>query len=340
MHSPLRTLTFAALLLGSAAALAQAAPAPLDVQATGRELTRQFYAGEIDKIWARMSPQMKKALGDDPDGLRAVQLQIKSQLGAEREVVSEHVYPAAEYLVYQRLVLYTKLDLPFNAQWTLDSKGGVGGFFVLKATPAESKFLDYKMKNTYALPFRGEWLVLFGGRTVEQNKHAVATDQRFAYDLVAVKEGKSYSGEGKALTDYFGFGQPILAPAAGTVTEATDGQPDNALGGAADGQHPAGNHVILDLGQGEFAVFAHFQQGSVRVKPGDKVKAGDVLGACGNSGNSPTPHLHFHVQNSAKLFDSEGLPVQFSHYEANGKPVALGEPVRGETLRPAPPAAQ
>ena len=76
------------------------------------------------------------------------------------------------------------------------------------------------------------------------------------------------------------------------------------------------------------------KQGSVRVKVGDKVKTGEQIGACGNSGNSPTPHLHFHVQNSAKLFDSEGLPVRFSNYLEDGKAVSLGEPVRGQTIGP------
>ena len=65
---------------------------------------------------------------------------------------------------------------------------------------------------------------------------------------------------------------------------------------------PAGNHVVLDLGNGEYALLAHLQRGSVRVEAGDRVRAGDVLGLTGNSGNSSEPHLHFHVQDRPGLF--------------------------------------
>ena len=80
-------------------------------------------------------------------------------------------------------------------------------------------------------------------------------------------------------------------------------------------------------------MFAHLKQGSLQVKLGDKIKSGAEIVQCGNSGNSPTPHLHFYVQNSAKLFNSEGLTVQFAEYLADGKPVALRDPVRGQTIR-------
>jgi murein DD-endopeptidase MepM/ murein hydrolase activator NlpD len=99
---------------------------------------------------------------------------------------------------------------------------------------------------------------------------------------------------------------------------------------------PLGNHVVLDLGNGEYAFFAHFKQGSVAVKPGDAVEPGATLGACGNSGHSSEPHLHFHVQDSPTPFSGDGLPAQFVDYVANGASVARGEPRRGERISPAP----
>ena len=98
---------------------------------------------------------------------------------------------------------------------------------------------------------------------------------------------------------------------------------------------PAGNHVVLQLGNGEHALLAHLRRGSLRVKPGQRVRQGDALGRCGNSGNSSEPHLHFHVQDRAKLFGpARGLPVEFRDYAANGRTVVSGTPVQGEFLRP------
>ena len=77
--------------------------------------------------------------------------------------------------------------------------------------------------------------------------------------------------------------------------------------------------VVLDLGRGEFALLAHLRRGSVRVRKGQRVRAGDALGVCGNSGNSSEPHLHFHLQDRAALFGgARGLPITFA---GRGRPV-------------------
>lgn len=124
------------------------------------------------------------------------------------------------------------------------------------------------------------------------------------------------------------------------MAEATDGLSDNKPG-VMDRDHPTGNHVILDHGNGEFSFLAHLKQGSVAVKVGDRVKPGDKLGLCGNSGNTSEPHLHYHLQTTAKFGAGEGLPAQFLNYIADGKEVARGEPVQGQTIRnrPAPVSA-
>src|SRR4051794_39339030 len=72
--------------------------------------------------------------------------------------------------------------------------------------------------------------------------------------------------------------------------------------------NPGGNHVILSLRNGHYAFYAHLQPGSIRVKPGDRVRRGQVLGLLGNSGNSNATHLHFHIMNGDSWFASEGLP--------------------------------
>ena len=94
---------------------------------------------------------------------------------------------------------------------------------------------------------------------------------------------------------------------------------------------PAGNHVVLDLGNGEYTLLAHLQHGSLRVRAGDHVKAGQPLGLCGNSGNTSEPHVHMHLQDRPKLFgDAVGLPLEFEDYQADGTAVTRGVPTQGQ----------
>jgi hypothetical protein len=195
---------------------------------------------------------------------------------------------------------------------------------------APSRFLDYQTKTPLRLPFDGAWFVVWGGRTLAQNRHASSPDQRFAYDIV-VQKGTTHQGDGTTNEQYYAFGQPILAAGAGTVRMAADGVPDN-VPGKVDEVHPAGNHVIIDHGNGEFSFYAHLKMGTVRIKPGQHVEQGEILGLCGNSGRSTEPHLHFHLQTTAQPFQGEGLPAFFLNYVADGKPVERGEPVQGQTV--------
>ena len=195
-----------------------------------------------------------------------------------------------------------------------------------------STFLDYVAKTRFTLPFRGEWLVFWGGRTLAQNYHAAVRSQRFAHDLIMVKDGKSHTGEGKALTDYYCYGQPILAPADGIVVTAVDSLPNQDIG-SRDPNHAAGNHVVIDHGNHEFTLLAHMQPHSLRVKPGQHVKRGDVLGLAGNSGNTSEPHLHVHLMNGPSMSDADGLPMPFTNYLVDGKPVERGEIVRFQRVK-------
>jgi len=79
-------------------------------------------------------------------------------------------------------------------------------------------------------------------------------------------------------------------------------------------------------------MYAHLKRGSVKVKAGDTVKSGQQIAEVGNTGNSPIPHLHFHLQNSPTWFQGEGLPEFFHGATVNGKPQAESEPVRGDVV--------
>ena len=200
---------------------------------------------------------------------------------------------------------------------------------------APTEFLDYKTQAALHLPFEGEWYVYWGGRSWAQNYHVVARDQRFAYDFLMLARGDagwSYRDSGENNSDYYCFGQPIYAPADGAVVKAQSDLPDN-IPGEMNAKSILGNYVILDHGCGEFSFFAHFRQGTVVVRSGDRVCCGQFLAECGNSGHSSEPHLHYHLQNTFVPFRGDGLPAFFVEYFANGKAVARGEPVARQTIR-------
>ncbi len=192
--------------------------------------------------------------------------------------------------------------------------------------------VTYRQHARLSLPFRGTWWVFWGGHTERQNYHVIAPDQRHALDLVAWQAGATHRGAGTKNTDYWAWGRAVLAPAAGRVVEVVDGIRDNQPRVQVQNPaNPAGNHVLLDLGNNEYVLLAHLRKGSVRVRRGEMVRPGDLLGACGNSGNSSEPHLHFHVQDRPELFGpARGLPVTFDRYRADGAPVMRGAPSQGE----------
>jgi murein DD-endopeptidase MepM/ murein hydrolase activator NlpD len=99
-----------------------------------------------------------------------------------------------------------------------------------------------------------------------------------------------------------------------------------------DPQNPVGNGVVIDHGNGEFSLLAHMQPKSLRVKTGDKVKASQVIGLVGNSGNTSEPHIHYHLQDGPDMKTAEGLPAPFSNLIVNGKPVAKAELLKGQTV--------
>jgi hypothetical protein len=136
--------------------------------------------------------------------------------------------------------------------------------------------------------------------------------ERFAIDYVKLgADGKLFAGDQTKVESYPYFGADIHAVADGPVVAAVDGMPEQVPGksptGLALGEY-AGNHIVQDLGDGNYALYAHIKTGAVKVKPGDQLKAGQVIGSVGNTGNSDAPHLHFHVMSTPDPLRSDGLP--------------------------------
>lgn len=326
-----------ALLVATTAIVA--APASAQDEAAleaGREVTALALAGEAEALARRLSPDFLEAIGG-LEGLKAFLEGIAAQAGAEQDVLSEQAFRENGTVSYYRRSRFARMP-DVTTAWTIDAAGTItSGSVRPTPPPAPSDYLDYRTRAHLRLPFaapgEGAWYVRWGGRDLVHNYHVAFPDQRFAYDLLVTREGRPYRTDGKTAADYYCFGLPILAPAAGKVVEAVDGLPDNPPG-TMDRQNPVGNHVIIDHGHGEFSFMAHFQQGSVRPRKGDRVRAGEPVGRCGNSGNTSMPHLHYHLQTTRRFADGEGLPAPFNDYVADGVPVARGEPVRGQTLLP------
>jgi len=161
------------------------------------------------------------------------------------------------------------------------------------------------------LPLSGDWAMLAGGRSTLLSHHYLHPFESDAVDFVRLVDGRGYRSDPQRAASWHGYGEPVLAPADGIVVGVLDGQPDEPVG--AIGQTPGhGNHIVLDIGDQRFAVLAHLQQGSVRVKEGERVRRGQHIAAVGDSGNSLAPHLHFQVQDRPDLGDQvRTVPIVF-----------------------------
>ena len=171
--------------------------------------------------------------------------------------------------------------------------------------------------------------VAWGGATADVNYHVFLPDQRWAYDLVVTRAGRTFRTDGGALDDYHAYGLPVYAPAAGVVFAAHDGEPEVAIGATRWGLAGLGNHVGIEVAPREYLFIGHLQPGSVAVSTGDRVTAGQLLGRVGNSGNSSEPHVHLHLQDSTRPYFGEGIPFHFHGYRQEGRFVARGMPEGG-----------
>jgi murein DD-endopeptidase MepM/ murein hydrolase activator NlpD len=202
------------------------------------------------------------------------------------------------------------------------------------ALPSDPR-AGYKTQVPLRLPVRGTWWVFWGGRLERENYHLVALDQRHAIDLAVWRGGATHGGDAIRNEDYHAWGQPVVAPADGTVVVAVDGVRDNRPRVESTNlQAPFGNHLLLDIGRDECLLLAHLREGSLRVRPGQAVKAGDLLAQVGNSGSSSEPHLHVHLQDRKEVLQrAVGLPVQFAKVLVDGVPVEKASLRQGQFVR-------
>lgn len=156
-------------------------------------------------------------------------------------------------------------------------------------------------------PFLGEWVVYqgFNGR------HTHQPPWQHALDFIIMIEGQSYRNSGTQPEDYYCFGVPVVSPVFGTVVRCINNQPDN-FPGEVNTQQNWGNLVLIRLYNHFHVLICHLQQNSLEIVEGQVVEPGQSIGRCGNSGRSPQPHIHLHIQKDASL-DSPTVPFHLTH---------------------------
>ncbi len=335
-------------------AAAQAAPAPKTsaplpypiLSEKSKERARQLYdyfaRGEMGPFYAAFAPEMKK---QQPEAkLVAMSKQVTEKLGSPQQVLSENFLPnlGSPATIYSRTSTYSKTKVPFMVILAINGQGELADVRVMPVPPMpRDGYADYQDSTKLHLPFEGTWIVLQGGRNPYDNAFATSDDNRYTVSFMLLKDGMPFDNEGRKNSDYYCYGTPVLAPAAGVVVQMANYSPDHPPGMGTD-MISRGNYVLIAHGNSEYSLIPYLKAGSVKLHDGQHVKQGEVIGECGNSGSSFAPHVEYSLQNTRGFPLPKTLPAQFVDYTADGKAVTLGEPLRGQMVanQPAPPATQ
>lgn len=283
-----------------------------------------YNAGQPDSIFFLFSPKTQTAL--PLDKTRAFLSKLQNDFGKIKQ---------STFLHYQGAFAAYKTELEkgtIQLSLAVDENNAITGIY---AKPYEESNIQISTRNTTSmqLPFKGEWTVFWGGDTKEQNYHVVAKMQKNAFDIIITNaNGKSYRTDGKKNEDYYAFGQKIFAPCDAEVVFAVDGVKDN-IPGVMNTMYVPGNAVLLKTQHNEYILLAHLLQASLRVKQGETIKAGQLIGLCGNSGNSSEPHLHFHLQDTENFAQATGIKCFFDTLMVNGVKKANYSPVKGDKIK-------
>jgi murein DD-endopeptidase MepM/ murein hydrolase activator NlpD len=284
-----------------------------------------FNKSDFEAVFEMFSSEMKKAVPINTLNNYLTNLKADAGKITKREFVKYQNGSVAFYkTTLENGVLGLNLSIGANSE--------INGLQFVEFKDDSQPKLD-RNNSSFILPFKGEWTVFWGGDTEALNYHVVDRAQKNAFDLVITdKEGVSHKTNGQTNEDYYVFGKEIIAPVSGEVVSVVDGIKDNILG-EMNRIYIPGNTVIIKTVNDEYLFFAHFKQHSIKVKQGQQVKQGELLGLCGNSGNSSEPHLHFSLQNVEDMNKATGAKSYFDNILVNGELKSNYSPIKGEKIK-------
>jgi murein DD-endopeptidase MepM/ murein hydrolase activator NlpD len=283
-----------------------------------------YNADNFDAIFASFSTEMQNFL--PLNKTKEFLTGLKTQAGKIRK---------RQFVKYEQSYASYKTNFEralFAVNISVDNNSKINGLFV---KPYQESNLPKLVRNTtkLILPFKEEWTVIWGGDTKELNYHVESEAQKNAFDIVITDgKGNSYKTDGKTNEDYYAFGKDLIAPCDGEVVLVVDGVKDN-VPGILNPVYVPGNTVIIRTQNNEYLFFAHFKQHSIVVKQGQKIKQRQLLGLCGNSGNSSEPHLHFHIQNVEDMNSATGAKCYFDKIQVNGQIKTDYSPVQKDKIK-------
>ncbi|HEY8461703.1 MAG TPA: M23 family metallopeptidase [Blastocatellia bacterium] len=337
----------------------QVPSAPIPVSIAGkRHLAYEihvtnFRPSEITLIRVEISDAVRGSrLGEFRDAELG---RLLGRLGASSDTADRRVIgPGMRAVAYMWLALDDAVATPARLRHKIE-------FDIVRASRRERVTVDAGESEVrrdqppvLSPPLRGgPWVALYdptmdGGhrRTIYAVNGKARIPARFAIDWVRLEnDGSCARGDKSQIANWHGYGAEVLAVADGVVAEANDDIAEStSLSGGSRTPIPlenvSGNFICLDLGGGRYAFYEHLKRGSVRVKAGDRVRSGQVIGLLGNSGGSSSgPHLHFHVGDAQSELAGEGVPYVFRSFEVVGAFESIGAFASGERWKPAPSGA-
>ena len=195
--------------------------------------------------------------------------------------------------------------------------------------------VDNRKPVTIAPPLTGDnWVSANGCCDMSPHRMAVSplngqlwAPERYAIDFVQLSaDGRMSNGDKADLVSYPFFGADVHGVADGQVVSVIDSLPEQIPGANPVGlpleQYP-GNRVVQDIGGGNYVMYAHLKTGSIRVKVGDKITTGQIVGSVGNTGNTDTPHLHFQLMNTPDPLRANGLPFVFDKFRLDSRAIGI-----------------
>ena len=319
----------ASLLVASVALAERPTGAAGPADQVALDLARELVDGRYDAAFARFDEPLRKLFGR-ADLERLMQAK-RTERAPVRALVPTQRRNDADGVTVTVRVKWTR-GAPSTLEATVRPDGRVAQLLLWDE---DDPLYAYETKAKLRPPFRGTWTAANLERDPE-NHHDRKPNQRFAIDWVIRNDtGKTYRSDGKRNADYYAYGQPALSPSLGTVVVVVDGVPENPIPGQIDNYNIAGNHVVIDIGKGEYAMLLHLIPGSIRVRNGQRVGAGQVIGRVGNSGRCTEPNLQFQLADQPRLTDAHSLPAKFTRVLVDGEQAERAMPIYGTRLAPA-----